>query len=213
MKYQEDYIQLSDRISWKNVSLVSNILNKNTDLDLTYNEGEFFTLAIESNSVEIAQTLLDYFNKNQLAKYTSNSTEYLLLKTKMRGMLEVAIEDVSLSEEMKQVLSPYIDFEGSEHGTIDDFFDYYQESNGDVYLSNQFSTSPMKKSHSMDDLKNYSKKSNSTHDNSNEKLLTIESLKEWELEQLKKDLIGSHDINHEDHERVTSGDLDDSTDN
>ena len=59
MKYQEDYIQLSDRISWKNKLLVSNTLNKNTALDLTYNEGEFFTLAIESNSVEIVQTLLD----------------------------------------------------------------------------------------------------------------------------------------------------------
>ena len=33
------------------------------------------------------------------------------------------------------------------------------------------------------------------------------------LEQLKKDLIVTHDINHEDHERITSGDLDDSTHN
>jgi hypothetical protein len=35
MKYQEDYIQLSDRISWKNRELVSNILNKNIDLELS----------------------------------------------------------------------------------------------------------------------------------------------------------------------------------
>ena len=108
MKYQEDYIQLSDRISWKNKLLVSNILNKNTDLDLTYNEGEFFTLAIEGNSVEIVKTLLDYFNNNQLAKYKSGSIEYLLLKNKMRDILEIAIEDVSLSEEMDEVLNPYL---------------------------------------------------------------------------------------------------------
>jgi len=183
------------------------LLEQDTSLDMGHDEGTFFNMSIESGNTKIVQTLLDYFNKNQLAKYTSSSTEYLLLKTKMRDMLEVAIEDVSLSEEMKQVLSPYIDFEGSEHGTIDNFFDDYQESNDDVYLSRKFSTSPMKKSHSMDDLKNYRKNSNSTHDNSNEKLLTIELLKEWELEQLKKDLIVTHDINHDNHELSTSGDI------
>lgn len=115
MKYQEDYIQLSDRISWKNGALVSNILNKNLDLDLTYNEGEFFTLAIESNSVEIIKTLLDYFNNNQLEKYPSGSTEYLLLKNKIIDILDIAIEDVDLSEEMKQVLSPYMRIEDNEN--------------------------------------------------------------------------------------------------
>ena len=144
MKYQEDYIQLSDRISWKNKLLVSNILNKNTDLDLTYNEGEFFTLAIEDNSVEIVKTLLDYFNNNQLAKYKSGSIEYLLLKNKMRDILEIAIEDVSLSEEMEEVLNPYIPKEENsdseqELGGIEDLigFDFPRmdnnDQNGDYY--------------------------------------------------------------------------------
>jgi len=168
MKYQEDYIQLSDRISWKNRELVSNILNKNIDLDLTYNEGEFFTLAIESNSVEIIKTLLDYFNNNQLAKYTSGATEYLLLKNKIRDILEVAIEDITLSDKMKELLSPYIDFEGSDHSynmlednKIDDNF----------FLKNQAKYTPIKKSHSTGDL------NNSTFDNSKENLLTEENLK------------------------------------
>jgi hypothetical protein len=208
MKYQEDYIQLSDRISWKNVSLVSNILNKNIDLDLTYNEGEFFTLAIENNSVEIIKTLLDYFNENHLSKYTSGSTEYLLLKNKMRDILEVAIEDVSLSEEMKEMLSPYIDFEGSEHGTINDFLDDYQESDG-VYLSHQIDTPPMRKSHSTDDIKNYSKESHSTHEHSDEELLVVEKVQDLELIKFKNDLGVGGDFHQENLESEIVGNFKD----
>jgi hypothetical protein len=167
MKYQEDYIQLSDRISWKNGPLVSNILNKNIDLDLTYNEGEFFTLAIESNSVEIIKTLLDYFNNNQLAKHTSGTTEYLLLKNKLRSALETAIEDVELSQEMKKVLSPYIDFESSENNDS-----FLEDEHLDNYLTSkdQIKVSTLKKSPSENDL-------HSTFDNSKENLLTEENLK------------------------------------
>lgn len=202
MKYQEDYIQLSDRISWKNGSLVSSILNKNIDLDLTYNEGEFFTLAIENNSVEIIKTLLDYFNEHHLSKYTSGSKEYLLLKNKMRDILEVAIEDVNLSEEMKEILSPHIDFEGSEDGTINDFLEDYQESDG-VYLSHQIDTLPMRKSHSMDDIKNYSTKSHSTHEHSDEKV------KDLELIKLKNDLGVGYDLHQENHESEIVGNVKD----
>lgn len=145
------------------------LLENDTSLDVMHDEGTFFNMSIESGYTEIVQTLLDYFNKSQLAKYQNGSTEYLLLKTKIRDILEIAIEDVNLSEEMKKVLSSYIDFEGSEHGTIDDFLDDYQGKD-DVCLNLQFSTSPMKKSYSMDDIKNYSKKSDSTYEHSDEEL-------------------------------------------
>jgi len=112
--------------------------------------------------------LLDYFNNNQLAKYTSGATEYLLLKNKIRDILEVAIEDITLSDKMKELLSPYIDFEGSDHSynilednKIDDNF----------FLKNQAKYTPIKKSHSTGDL------NNSTFDNSKENLLTEENLK------------------------------------
>ena len=41
-----------------------------------------------------------------------------LLISKMKDILAVAIQDVDLSTEMKEILSPYVNFEGSEHDTI-----------------------------------------------------------------------------------------------
>jgi hypothetical protein len=122
MKYQEEYIKLSDRISWNDKSLVSDLLERNKDLDITYKDGKFFIMAVEDNNIEIVKILLDYFNYNQLVKYTTGSVEYLLSKNKLKDILEIAIEDVNLSQEMKEVLSPYIDFEGSEHNTLNDSF-------------------------------------------------------------------------------------------
>lgn len=122
MKYQEEYIKLSDRISWNDKSLVSDLLERNKDLDITYKDGKFFIMSVEDNNIEIVKILLDYFSYNQLVKYTTGSTEYLLLKNKLKDILEIAIEDVNLSQEMKEVLSPYIDFEGSEHNTLNDSF-------------------------------------------------------------------------------------------
>ena len=202
MKYEEEYTNLSNGIRWGNQAMLLNTLNKNSDLDLTYKEGKLFILAVEDNNVKLVEPLLDYFNTNQLAKYTSGSTEYLLLKNKMRDILELAIEDVSLSEEMKEILSPYIDFEGSEHGTINDFLEDYQESHG-VYLSHQIDTPPMRKSHSMDDIKNYSTKSHSTHEHSDEKA------KDLELIKLKNDLGVGCDLYQENHESEIVGNFKD----
>lgn len=169
MKYKEDYIKLSDRIGWKSKELVEDILRKNIDLDLTYNEGELFTLAVENNCVEITKKLLSYVNDNQLAKYNSGSTEYLLLKNKLRDILETAIEDIEVSQEMKEVLSLYINFEGSENN--DDLLENEVYTDNNLILKDQVNFTTFKKSYSMNDLHN------STFDNSKENLLTEENLK------------------------------------
>lgn len=116
------YIQLSDRIAWSNKSLVEDILSQNKDLDLLHKNGKFFKMAIESNSTDITEILLEYFANNQLSKYDSKSIEYYNLKKQLIEIIEVAIDEVDLLPEMKEVLSPYIDFEGSEHNTLNDSF-------------------------------------------------------------------------------------------
>jgi len=184
MKYEEEYTNLSNAIRWGNQSMLLNTLNKNSDLDLTYKEGKFFILAVEDNNIKIVEPLLDYFNNNQLVRYENRSLEYILLKNKMRDVLEIAIEDVSLSEEMKKQLSLYINFEDEEQDISD-----YQEEDFDLIY-----TPPMKKLQSADDIESHSKKTSSTHDNSNEKVLTKAILEEWELMQLKNDLKVGYDL-------------------
>jgi len=121
------HMSLSDRIGAKKYNMVMSILNNNKELDITYNEGEFFIIAIKNNSVDIVKALLDYFKSNQLANSTISriedmSKEAQLLITKIRNILDVATQDIDLSKEMKEVLSPYIDFEDSEHNTLNDSF-------------------------------------------------------------------------------------------
>ena len=74
----KDYIALSDRIGAKKYSMVLTVLNRNTDLDMTYENGTFFITAIEQNSCDIVSILLDYFQKNQLNKYFHPVTQPLL---------------------------------------------------------------------------------------------------------------------------------------
>jgi hypothetical protein len=163
----KDYIELSNSISWKNKDFVQGILSKNKNLDLLYRDGKFFNMSIENDCIDIVVSLVSYFDNYQLAKHTSGTTEYLLLKNKLRSALETAIEDVDLSQKMKEVLSPYIDFEGSENN--DSFF---ENEHLDNYLipKDQIKVSTLKKSHSENDL-------HSTFDNSKENLLTEENLK------------------------------------
>lgn len=118
----KDYVDLSNSISWKNKDFVQDILSKNKSLDLLYRDGKFFNMAIETDCIDIVVSLVNYFNNYQLAKYTSGTAEYLLLKSKLRSALETAIEDIDISQGMKEVLSPYIDFEDSEHNTLNDSF-------------------------------------------------------------------------------------------
>jgi hypothetical protein len=105
-------------------------------------------MAVEDNNIEIVNILLDYFNDNQLVKYTTGSAEYLLLKNKLRDILEIAIEDVDLSQEMKEVLSSYIDFEGSKNN--DSFSDidqtiFTENFNKDVVSNNLLNAEILKK--------------------------------------------------------------------
>jgi hypothetical protein len=117
-KTTEDYIRLSDRISWKNIQLVSETLSSNTDLDMTHDDGEFFTLSIKSGNVAITRLLIQYYETVQLPKLEVNSPEYNLLKFRFKNALETAIEGRTLSDEMKALLSKYIDFD---HDLDEDF--------------------------------------------------------------------------------------------
>jgi len=145
MKY---HTSLSDRIAAKKYDMVMNILN-NKGIDVTYNEGEFFILAIKNNSTNIVKSLLDYFKKSQLTSYDTSRVENMsredqLLTSKVRNVLDIAIQDVDLSQEMKEILSPYIDFEGSEHDTLNDSFsdEYITSSPTNLNKTNSNTSNP-----------------------------------------------------------------------
>lgn len=106
----KDYEDLADRIGAKRYSMVVSLLNRVSGLDMTYDNGTFFKMAIENSSSDIVQVLLEYFEQNQLSSYQKDSYEYAILKGKLRDILEKSIEYNELSSKMKEILSPYLDF-------------------------------------------------------------------------------------------------------
>ena len=96
---------------------VKQLLEIFDNIDILYENGIFFDFAISKENVEICKALITYFEDKQ---FPTKSTEYQEAKDKLIEILENATDSVDLSPEMKQILTPYIDFEGSDHDTLND---------------------------------------------------------------------------------------------
>jgi hypothetical protein len=127
------YADLSTYICSKNFKVVLDILKKNTELDVTHNDGSFFRIAIENKSTDIVEALLNHFTERQLGPlreyfekyettglevYRDNYIQYGILLNKIKDLLEMTIEDIELTVDMKRVLSQYVDFGDAEDDDI-----------------------------------------------------------------------------------------------
>lgn len=118
----KNYYDLCSAIVYNYYDTVNYILSRDKNIDLRYKNGNLFIQAVEGNRIEILKLLIEYYQNNQLDKQIKSSSEYNVLKSNLINILQTAIEDVVLSPEMKEVLSSYIDFEGSENNTLNDSF-------------------------------------------------------------------------------------------
>ena len=55
-----NYIKLSNYVSYGNVALVENCLKENVDIDLTCDQGKIFISPVENDRVDILNLLLNY---------------------------------------------------------------------------------------------------------------------------------------------------------
>ena len=104
------------------------MLNTSKDINVLYQEGAFFRFVIKNNNVETCSALLTYFETKQFSK---KNTEYQEAKEKLIEILENAICEREIPKEMKQVLSPYLDFEGDLYSRLQEF---NEEENSDYQL-------------------------------------------------------------------------------
>ena len=139
--------QLSDFCRWNDSILVEKFLNDFKNLNVLHENGEMFRFAISKNNLEICNNLLRYFNSVQFL--TKDNSEYQNQKNKLCEVLEEAVEMYDISEEMKNILSPYVDFESSEDNRLNDslFEDYHLQDQ--PYYEEDIKTPPIIKSKSM----------------------------------------------------------------
>ncbi len=130
---KENYRLLSRYIRRNDFDEVLKILRKDQNLDVMHDDGTLFWVSIEDHNIKITEALLEYFEENQLNKYSKGSNEYHELKKQMQHILEIAIEDVELAKEMQELLSKYIDFTDEEEERenaikeIDDLVSHYEK--------------------------------------------------------------------------------------
>ncbi len=125
MSHRDTYVELLNWISGGSVILVTDVLSRDDDLDITYSDGQhydFGALLISSvagdtqrGSTGITELLIEYYEAKQLPKLTVGSPEYNILRYRFKASLELAQEGESLSTEMQALFSRYINFDSDEH--------------------------------------------------------------------------------------------------
>ena len=106
--------ELEDMVSAGNDFLVKDALSKSSTIDILKDEGLLVKLAISSGNPKVVELLFKYFNDNQLSYCQDRSVESVMLKNQMRDIIEGRLQFITLTDEMKAVLSTYYDFDQTE---------------------------------------------------------------------------------------------------
>jgi len=101
-------IILSEYISWDDNNKVRDMLDRHIDIDLIYDDGIFFKLAVKHNNVQIVEVLLKYLDSTTLQDLEIDNIEYKVVKNKISVILQDAENSFEVSEEMQQIIAPYL---------------------------------------------------------------------------------------------------------
>lgn len=105
------------------------------------NDGQIIKILFEDNSYAIMKLLLDYYARNVIAKSDSESDHSS--STKLAEILDDMVDGEEMSDEMREVLGPYIDEDlvHEKHSDTLEFddTDAVAASNKDVDMSEVFS--------------------------------------------------------------------------
>lgn len=109
---------LVDAVTSKNVKLVEKELKE--VVDVLDEEGMLFKLAIIHNSCSIMGQLLSHLCENQLKGLEERSIVAVKIRNKLREAIEAAEERSEVTQEMKNIISSYVNLG---YGSCDDFLD------------------------------------------------------------------------------------------
>ncbi len=108
MKNKKIHSNLSDYLSLNQFERAKKVLEDYpNDIDVTYSDGIFFLFVIEENNLSMLNTLIKYYERNQL-QGDSNSLEYKVAKHKLQQILQDAVNTFTPSKEIQEVLEKYL---------------------------------------------------------------------------------------------------------
>ena len=101
------YFKLSNYCRWNQSENAIRIMNEDQNIDIKHKDGEVFLFAIENNNPTILNSLIKYYEKNQL-KGDFESIEYKVAKHKLQQILQDAVNTFTPSKEIQEVLEKYL---------------------------------------------------------------------------------------------------------
>lgn len=104
---RNEEMQLSNYCRWNDTNSLTKLLEKYSDLDLIIKDGLCFKLSIKHQNIQMLKSLLDYYVKTKLQGYY-DSIEYKTAKYTLRQILTDAAEQYDITDEIQEVLTPYI---------------------------------------------------------------------------------------------------------
>ena len=105
-----NYEMLSMFCQNNNLKLVRNLLTHNHEIvNILYDEGRFFKIAIQYNFPEVLKILLSYY-EDKILDGDPTSNDYLHKKHSLREAIENALDlvDNEVSSEIQEVIDPYL---------------------------------------------------------------------------------------------------------
>lgn len=113
----ELYTDISNSINRGNINKLKSLLLNSNQIDITQDSCDFFYFPIERDQPDIASLLIEYFFKIQLPQCEKAGFDHILLLKKLKEHLIDWIEEYGCSEEMQQVLAPYIKLKDNSDGS------------------------------------------------------------------------------------------------
>lgn len=122
--------RLFDFCRWNSSDRVQSLLSSSSNIDIFYDNGKFFDLAISNNSPVILKALLNYFEQKKLIY---QGDERLKFEYKLKNILYEYSSQYNLPEEISELISPYLEgFDNdSDEEELDHELDVYSDLSGD----------------------------------------------------------------------------------
>lgn len=77
-------------------------------IDILHHDGQILSIVFEDNSHEIMRVLMEYYQKNIIAKAASDEDRDEAV-SRLTKILDRITEDEEISDEMREALGPYLD--------------------------------------------------------------------------------------------------------
>ena len=121
--WNKNELKLSGYCRWSMHDEVLEFLNSHTDIDITYNNGQFFEASICNKNNVMLKILINYYEKNNL-RDDPESHSYKFAKLKLINIFREIEESNDLSPDVRNIIGSYLP-EYNESSSHDDFDDSY----------------------------------------------------------------------------------------